>query len=367
MKFFTTMALCAAMIAPAVANAEALDFFKYARFAMPSSEKCPIDETFRESGMGIITMAAVDNLEINDECTGNATIEYSATADGAKTLLKSVPIKFDENGDGTGVTVFGVAASADDVDPGEIPSNNTIYFAFVTVSDVEYKSPKLEPYKKYGFYTLTFPEGAFMLRNEDGSTTMLTGETVTYELTAPVAEELDFSYTVSPNSGTDITDLINPDPKKNNFSLTLTFTNCKSVSYTDSGCGAKLQNGTTILANSFPSFSDDHKSLIFSFGNSSTNWKNGTWNFTIPANRLVLNPKPNKEYEEGNVPEIKGIYFVIDNGGQSAIAAIGLEPADSYTVVTLDGKVVLKDASSEALTTLAPAIYIINGKKVVIK
>lgn len=51
----------------------------------------------------------------------------------------------------------------------------------------------------------------------------------------------------------------------------------------------------------------------------------------------------------------------------SGITSVGVEKADSYTVYTIGGVLVLKSADASALSTLAPGFYVINGKKVLVK
>ncbi|MCM1152462.1 MAG: hypothetical protein NC328_02255 [Muribaculum sp.] len=54
----------------------------------------------------------------------------------------------------------------------------------------------------------------------------------------------------------------------------------------------------------------------------------------------------------------------IDNNADG-VDFIGAD--NSFTVVTLDGKVVLRNAAADALGALEPGFYIINGKKVIVK
>lgn len=363
MRIFTTIALCGAAMLFTAANAQTANFFDYASLSSPATTSVELNYTFEGAGMSVITMAAADNLDINPACTGSATLEYSETEGGVKTLVKAIPVVFPEDGgDGTGVMVMSVAAGAEgDDDVIEIPKNNTIYFAFVTVADLA-RSSVTAPFKKSGFYTLTFPEGSFLLKNADETTTLLSGESVKYELTVPAQEDKDFSYTIDPANNTDITDMI----KDNKFEWTITFPGGKNVFYATSA-GATMTNGKNVVSNGFPKI--EGNKLTFTFGNKNTQWDNGTWEVKIPKGNLFMDMPPYGDYMngDGNVPEISGIFYIVNKSGQSGVAVVGLEKADSYTVVSLDGKVVAKDAALEDLGNLAPAIYIINGKKVSIK
>ena len=53
--------------------------------------------------------------------------------------------------------------------------------------------------------------------------------------------------------------------------------------------------------------------------------------------------------------------------GMSGVGSVGASESNIVTVVTTDGRVVFKNASPDSLNTLDNGIYIVNGKKVVIK
>ena len=46
---------------------------------------------------------------------------------------------------------------------------------------------------------------------------------------------------------------------------------------------------------------------------------------------------------------------------------LGLDAADSYTVISLDGKVLVRGGNADALLNLNEGLYIINGKKVLLR
>ena len=53
---------------------------------------------------------------------------------------------------------------------------------------------------------------------------------------------------------------------------------------------------------------------------------------------------------------------------ESGVEEVGMEaPADLYDVFNLDGQLVKRRASQSDIDALSPGIYIINGKKMVVK
>ena len=63
-----------------------------------------------------------------------------------------------------------------------------------------------------------------------------------------------------------------------------------------------------------------------------------------------------------DAPAVQGIWNVV--GDTDGITDIFGDGVDSFTVVTIDGRVIIKDADASQLKQLAAGLYIINGKKV---
>lgn len=83
---------------------------------------------------------------------------------------------------------------------------------------------------------------------------------------------------------------------------------------------------------------------------------NGEYVFTIPAGALRINSKASPEYK---------LHYSI-SGGQSGVEAI-LSGAASGDVYGIDGTIVLKDADAKSVSSLPAGMYIISGKKVMIR
>ncbi|MDE7114960.1 MAG: hypothetical protein K2O56_00865, partial [Muribaculaceae bacterium] len=103
-----------------------------------------------------------------------------------------------------------------------------------------------------------------------------------------------------------------------------------------------------------------------------------TEGYDHPAFKLVFDPAPTVETDYTLVFYYDAFY--IDNAYGSVDATFkytldkdsGVEDVltgkdNKFTVVSIDGKLLYKDASSEQIKALDKGIYIINGKKVVIK
>lgn len=70
------------------------------------------------------------------------------------------------------------------------------------------------------------------------------------------------------------------------------------------------------------------------------------------------------EFLDGSTSAALEVVYTITTSG---ITSVGVEKAESYTVYTVSGVLVLKSADVNSLSTLAPGIYVINGKKVLVK
>ena len=83
----------------------------------------------------------------------------------------------------------------------------------------------------------------------------------------------------------------------------------------------------------------------------------GTYVLNIPAGFLLF------DFGENVNKALEVVYNLTTTG----ITSVAVEKADSYTVYTISGVLVLNNADANALSTLAPGFYVINGKKVLVK
>lgn len=82
----------------------------------------------------------------------------------------------------------------------------------------------------------------------------------------------------------------------------------------------------------------------------------GVYTLHIPAEFFVFS-------DDSTSAALEVVYTLTTSG----ITSVAVEKADSYTVYSLSGVLVLKSADVNALSTLTPGIYVINGKKVLVK
>lgn len=363
MRIFTKIALCASLLMPTALTAQTVSFWDNVQLFVPRTLTTSISGTYEGMGMAMYWMRASDKLDLNYDSTGTMKMEYSATADGEKVLLSEVPTVPAEDVE-MGIMVIGGAASAEDDDPIGFPTNMNIFFSFIPLSEIAGDSDLANKFREPGFYTMTFPEGTFVVKNEDGSYTPVSGETIVFELTSEKPKEIDTSYTLDPVDGSDISELLHPvSGGKESLSITITFPNATSVTTIDNGSGAKITNGSHTYYKPFPSINKN--SMVFTF--IGAEWPDGAWNFSIPSGRIVVDPVDYKAYDigDGNVPEINATFIV--KRALSKIEVTPIDTADSYTAISIDGKIVLRNASADRLSSLDAGLYIINGKKVVIK
>nr|MDE6853846.1 hypothetical protein [Muribaculaceae bacterium] len=97
-----------------------------------------------------------------------------------------------------------------------------------------------------------------------------------------------------------------------------------------------------------------------------------------PAFNLIFDPAPveagkytlrihNGAFVFDGAYESAAIEYVFEFDKNSAITLPGVDTTDGITVVTLDGRVIMRNAPAAEAATLAPGLYIINGVKVLIK
>lgn len=363
MNIFKSLALCATLfMLTSTATAESVS--SYLKYFMPGKEECTLEDTYGRQGLGCITMACNDILSPNRESKGKVELYYSETENGERTLLASVGLEENEE---MGVQVIGFSA-ADEVDPddpNQLQTNTNCYFLFVRRSQLDAGGTAMAKFKKTGYYYLVIPDGGFgLLDNEKKIGTLLDGATIPFHLTEGNTNH-DFSYVVDPVSGSEITSLI----KHNQFTMTLTFPGTTSVSWANS-VKATLTNGTSQFEQSYPTMSGNKFTFVFgkrnkitsdNFAEENPDWVNGTYELNIPANKLIVDYNAMHDYDEGNVPAITDIYFVV-KAATSGVDNV-LNPSVMGAVYDIDGRLMISEGSAADLLTLPAGIYVINGKK----
>lgn len=108
--------------------------------------------------------------------------------------------------------------------------------------------------------------------------------------------------------------------------------------------------GTALATEVTLSYIEDRAGLTVSFNPPID--ADGEYVVTIPAGSILLDGKPNPEYQLG--------YKLIN--GQSGVEAV--EALTTVTVYAIDGTVVMRKADAAAVESLPRGLYIINGKKI---
>lgn len=200
-----------------------------------------------------------------------------------------------------------------------------------------------------GTYVLTIPAGFFIVgSNYDNSPEMV----LTYTIGETEPTEV---LGVTPADGEEVSELYE-------FSIEMN----KAISL-NAACdeAISLYNLSTVdLVASIPV--DENEELYYTYNEDNTLvtfvldqivTTPGQYKLVIPAGKFLLNGRELNDAIE--------FTFTIPGSGDGIDAAAA--DAEKVTVVTLNGVVVLKDADRSALKSLKKGLYIVNGRKVVLK
>lgn len=294
-------------------------------------------------GAGMITWTVSDNtLALNPEAVAKEITAklYKLNDWGRWVEVSAIPAsdEYVQFGGAIG------AAEGDEVDP-EVPATvpGQVMLLFAPMMNREFAAE--------GSYRVEVPSGFFKFGDKQ-----VNGAVREYNLTVV---PIDFTYTVSPDVNAEQISL--PE-------IRITFTNAQSVEVVKDYC-AKLSNGESelITPKTRMAFSEGN-SVYWKFEDPASkpiDWKEGRYSFVIEAKSIAVD-LPYYD-EEGNWPETNlPLEFVIKNEALG-VALIGLEAADNYTVYSLDGKLLLNRVDINRVADLENGLYIVNGKKVVIR
>lgn len=291
-------------------------------------------------------------------CEGDLKLYYSNG--GEEKLIKSVPAEMGIMAMGwfSPLSVYLNFTAEDEMEAWE--------------KDEEFVVPAM--YSQPGDYRIEIPDGAFAMLIGEDAIPML-GTSVWYTL-IPDADP-DMTYVLTPEPGN------YPEGELNMLeNISITFPNAKRVSYTDYVApayqtagetyynpNAKLTtpSGEVVLSGSYPEISDDRRTITYSFNEPENGWEKGWYMFAVPEYTIAVNPNEFIwDYMKGNFKGFITIYGVQDDG-TSRVDLFGAEAADSYTIYTVAGQVVKVNGTVEDLAGLESGLYIINGKKVLVR
>lgn len=240
---------------------------------------------------------------------------------------------------GSIVVLNDVTLSTNQYSTGMSSDNNAVYF--------EITDPAL---LKPGKLTITIPAGAISLRNETNK------EPISH--TWNVVMPKTYSFTLNPDGGVDSASAVSVyDLSK----ITLSIPEAASSEvFMESGVSLRASDysyyGTAKIAKS--ENAADACEYTFTFDPAPTT--KGIYQLSIRFDTFTLDGSQGWPSDWTNIDR----FYKFDKG--TGISDINAENGN-VTVVSVDGKVILKDAPASELKNLAKGIYIINGKKQIIK
>lgn len=205
---------------------------------------------------------------------------------------------------------------------------------------------------QYTLYHVLVPEGSYMLSANGRSWPNEALDLTDYRISAPTAPEFE----TDPEDGATVeslnTILIAPAVAFTNTNITLT-KRAKLFKVEDGVRGPQICtfNGTAASDKTYVTLilPDAYKDL-----------EDGDYEMEVPAGAFSFNID--------NVPGIQSPVLVFHYTIKTNdVRVAGIAADENVTVYTMTGVCVMRNAEREALNTLAKGIYVVNGRKVVIK
>lgn len=287
------------------------------------------------------------------------SIRYSATEDGEKEVLASFSPVNENN-----VSIYGSGLFADDDFPTAQESYSTLMLLFCNDGDGGINYDELPMYMKDGYYSIEIPDGAFELVKADGSVTKLNGLTLTYHYTNSAAP-VQTNYVLTPADGENVQDPGAVFGYKGS-GIVLEFPNANFVDINQKAATLTTPENV-VMSKNVPSGAYTNK-LTWTFGGPNDVWPaKGTYTFTIKPGYIYIDMGFEDDYDEVGVGNFPGLTAIYHAGEITGIVMYGVEQADSYSVYSIDGKIVKLNANPDDMLDLQPGIYIINGKKAIVR
>ncbi len=308
---------------------------------------------FGNVGMGVVGFGLKTADFVGISNAAPVTYTYQAEENGEAELLTSIPTA--ENGR----ILFMSRGALDDSGLLTFPASHFMYFMMAGDEEGTIDEEVLPKFKREGYYTITIPDGAFMAEDK-----MLKGTSITFHYVAEGGAK-EYEYELTPADGAEFTkaaEVFGP----NGTGIILKFKDCSFVDCDTNPATLTMPDGTVLKKNSpYTSNIDQFK---WTFGTATTNWTDGTYTFTVIKGKIGIDMGWADEWdgEEGNFDGLTAVYKVQDSSVMG-VTLIGVEAADSYTVYTLSGAVVKENVKAEGLLDLEPGLYIVNGKKTIVR
>lgn len=300
---------------------------------IPAGEDVTLADTYYSMGMGIIQWGInASGVMINRQCK-----------DKVKMLFNGVQIAELDPANEEEVTTFGTGQAAEGDDT-VIGISDLVLIFSLSYGD--------ELYTKEGVYTVVVPDGLLL-----NYTTPVKGGEISYNYSSGTTT--DFSYTLNPANGSTLT------TAEDLRAISITFTNARSIedipstsAYLYAPDGSRVKGKTSLST-------IEGKTITWKFEDGKTPivWTNGTYKFVIPENTIAVD-MTYFDGETGNFPGLEAFFTLMDD---SLTGVNGIEAENSFTIFGIDGTVLVENGSEADVKALAPGLYIINGKKFIVK
>lgn len=205
---------------------------------------------------------------------------------------------------------------------------------------------------QYTLYHVLVPEGSYMLTANGRSWPNEALDLTDYRITAPTAPEFE----TDPEDGATVeslnTILIAPAVPFSNQQVTMT-KKAKLFKVEDGVRGAQICTLTGKAAS-------DRTYVTLTLPDANKDLEDGDYEMEVPAGAFTFNID--------GVPGIQSplmVFHYTVKTNNTRVAGIAAD--ENVTVYTMTGVCVMRNAEREALNTLAKGIYVVNGRKVVIK
>lgn len=322
-----------------VETPKAVEFEEYIIKNTPAGDEITIADTFYYSGMGSIVVTAKNGAVLNKECTGKAELQCvipSLGIDEPMLIGTASPEEIFDMGEEQDTPGLMTLAEGEDTD---------YLIQFELVDD-----NMTMLLNQQGIWIVTIPEGMFTVNGAN-----VTEGSFQYNL---VAASKEYTWSITPEDGTEF-------DKEMSGNIILTVEDAEYVTYDAAPGRLTNEKGEAVTAfNSTPKYQGNQ--IIWSFyENNKYVWADGDYTLTIRS--MTIGADMDAELTgEGNFPlEDIVVKYIVKNA--TGVALIGVDAADSYDVYTMDGKVVVLNGDSDALYNLASGLYIINGKKAIVR
>ena len=315
---------------------QTVEFEDVIKRGVPSKEEFSLNESFgaemgRAFGMAVVQLDAAQGVGVNEECTEKVELYYGDT------LLAEVTTAYDDN-TGTGIMPYGISYGAEG---DEWETTNTYLVMFNPMGG--------EQFNQIGEYTVKFPQGAFL---SNGLST--TAAELKYTL---VADQTNWEYSFSPAAGESLEDGIS--------SIILTIENATYIDVENGNCATLVDpNGNVVPWQSkyVGPAGNQRNTIEWVINSGYTDWQSGTYTFTLKAHSVAINSFADEVDPQFPEEDIEVVYNMT-----TGVALVGVGAADSYTVYTVDGKAVLVNGTLEQVAELVEGLYIVNGKKALLR